>query len=484
MYFLMNKDTVVGYIEIKKGELGSTYTFQTEGGTPLPIGFKSIDLWLENRKASKHNGHLQQIMKECGCEQIEGFIKITHAASINDTFWVKSDLENVTWSQVSFYTNRFDETISKLAFEGLGLYGLKLSHTSPELSTEGSFRKCWIRESNGDIYLYKRGGSEARNMGLEPYCEVMASEIAVKLLGHKAVKYELTNLHHELASRCLLFTDERYGYTPISRFDINSASPDALLNFYRQIGCEDEFRRMLVLDAITFNTDRHAGNHGVLVENDTQKPIKMAPVFDLNLSLLPYIEDDDMQDIGTTLERYTPCIGNDFTRIGQIALTSAIRSDLIGLKGFKFSFRGDGRFTHERVKFIETLVNRQIDALLAKDVLYTRDVFVPECAAGNIEKKSSKEEILSEKIWLTNNFAEYFVAYDFVEEIPYSYMVLFPKQDVYKEIYLNLNTGDIFICESEQKQGDKTNEKIYAEFNDLLKLVKNAFDKTREIFFN
>lgn len=76
------------------------------------------------------------------------------------------------------------------------------------------------------------------------------------------------------------------------------------------------------------------------------------------------------------------------------------------------------------------------------------------------------------------------MAYDFVEEIPYSYMVLFPKQDVYKEIYLNLNTGDIFICESEQKQGDKTNEKIYAEFNDLLKLVKNAFDKTREIFFN
>ena len=380
MYFLMNKDIVVGSIEINKGELGSTYSFQPEGNAPLPIGFKSIDSWLENRKASKHNSHLRQIMRECGCEQIEGFIRITHAASINDTFWVKGDNENVAWQQVSFYTNQFDETISRLAFEGLGLYGLKLSHTSPELSTEGSFRKCWIREAKGDIYLYKRGGNDARNMGLEPYCEVMATEIAVKLLGSKAVTYELTNLHHDLASKCLLFTDERYGYTPISRFDINSASPDALLNFYREIGCEDEFRRMLVLDAIIFNTDRHAGNHGVLVDNDTQKPIKMAPIFDLNLSLLPYIEDDDMKDIGATLEKYTPCIGTDFTRIGQIALTSEIRSELIGLKGFKFSFQGDSRFTPKRVAFIEALINRQIDAILSKDVLYTRDVFVPEYA--------------------------------------------------------------------------------------------------------
>ena len=378
MYFLMNKDTVVGCIEIHKGELDSTYTFQPEGNAALPIGFKSIDSWLENRKASKHNRHLRQIMKECGCEQIEGFIRITHAASINDTFWVKGDNENVTWSQVSFYTNRFDETISKLAFEGLGLYGLKLSHTSPELSTEGSFRKCWIREGNGDIYLYKRGGNDARNMGLEPYCEVMASEIAVQLLGHKAVKYELANLHHELASKCLLFTDERYGYTPVSRFDINSGSADALLNFYRKLGSEDEFRRMLVLDAIIFNTDRHAGNHGVLVENDTQKPVMMAPIFDLNLSLLPYIEDEDMPDIGTTLEKYTPCIGSDFTRIAQIALTSEIRSDLIGLKGFKFSFKGDSRFTHKRVTFIENLINKQIDAILSGDILYTHDVFVPE----------------------------------------------------------------------------------------------------------
>ena len=82
-------------------------------------------------------------MKDCGCEDDLGYIRVTHAASLNDTYWIKNELESVTWNDVSFYRNEFDEQISKLAFEGVGLYGIKLSSTSPVLCTEGSFRKCW-----------------------------------------------------------------------------------------------------------------------------------------------------------------------------------------------------------------------------------------------------------------------------------------------------------------------------------------------------
>lgn len=84
-------------------------------------------------------------MQMCGCEKTESFIRITHAATINDTFWVKQDHESLCWNDVSLYRNKFNEVISKLAFEGIGLYGIQLSSTSPELSTEGSFRKCWQR---------------------------------------------------------------------------------------------------------------------------------------------------------------------------------------------------------------------------------------------------------------------------------------------------------------------------------------------------
>ena len=378
MYLLMNKDREVAQFDIINGNFGDEYTFSKNTEDKLPIGFDYIERWIENRKASKHNSHLRQIMKDCGCDKAEGFIRTTHAASINDTFWIKNENEDISWKDVSFYRNPFDETISRLAFEGIGLYGIKFSHTSPELSTDGSFRKCWMRENN-EIFLYKRGSSGARNAGLEPYCEILGAEIAGRL-SPSAVSYSLVNLHGELASKCRLFTDEEYGYVPTSRFSMNHSSPNELMRFYSELGSEDSFRRMIVLDALTFNVDRHAGNHGVLVNNDTQEPVKMAPIFDMNMSMLPYMEKEEFAPalLGNKLEEYGPRIGEDFTRMGQQALTSEIRSDLINLKGFQFSFRGDERFPEWRVKSMEEIVNRQIEAVLSKDILYTKDVFIPQ----------------------------------------------------------------------------------------------------------
>lgn len=375
MHLLMSKDREVARFVVMESDFGQTYSFRKNTEETLPIGFTYIEAWIDNRRASKHNSHLRQIMKDCGCDKAEGFIKVTHAASINDTFWIKEENEKVTWKDVSFYQNEFNEAISKLAFEGVGLYGIKLSNTSPELSTEGSFRKCWRREEDG-IFLYKRGSSGARNAGLEPYCEILGAEVAVKVLD-SAVPYTLVNLHGELASKCRLFTNEQYGYVPASRFDINHGAPNELMKFYSAIGSEEEFRRMIVIDALTFNTDRHAGNHGVLVDNDTLKPVRMAPVFDMNMSMLPYVERDDFLDIGRKMEQYGPRIGEDFTRMGQQAVNSSIRSTLVGLKGFRFSFRGDEHFPEWRVRAMEELVNRQIEAVLSKDILQTKDVFIP-----------------------------------------------------------------------------------------------------------
>lgn len=448
-YALMNKNRKVGAFEIEKTDFGDKYTFEKNGEAPLPIGFDFIDGWLNDRKASKHNSHLRKIMTECGCEKTEGFIKITHAASINDTYWVKSESEDVSWEQISFYRNPFNEVISKLAFEGMGLYGIKMTETAPELSTDGSFRKCWVREPDGEIYLYKRGSDGARNTGLEPYCEAMASEIAVRLLGKDAIPYQLVHLHGELASKCKLFSNEQYGYTPLSRCSVNHASPQALMQFYANIGSEEQFRRMIVLDALTFNVDRHAGNHGILTDNETQTPICMAPVFDLNMALLPHIEREDWKHIGNTMLNYGPRIGEDFTRIGQQAMTSSIRATLIGLKGFQFSFRGNEEFEPERVKFIETLLNRQLEALLSRDVLYTKDVFVPERTQDSITEEQQKEteteqqtDAMMQKLWQEHELCKKFSEY--LEEEGTNgepVMVLYGKENPREEVHLDLSTG-------------------------------------------
>lgn len=114
-----------------------------------------------------------------------------------------------------------------------------------------------------------------------------------------------------------------------------------------------------------------------MVDNDSQRPLKMALVFDLNLSLLPYVTKEEFNDIGEKMLDYGPQIGNDFIEIGQAAMTDAIRDKLKSLEGFRFSFRGDDVFPAWRVQKMEEIVNKNIEALLSPQKLTTRQVFVP-----------------------------------------------------------------------------------------------------------
>ena len=261
------------------------------------------------------------------------------------------------------------------------------SSTSPELTTNGSFRKCFRRES-GEIFIYKRGYvtestasvSEEKNpdsgRGLEPYCEVLASELATKLCA-AAVSYELCTLHGETAARCRLFTSEQEGFAPYSGFVTKEEdrSPEAMLSFFRDLHAEDAFRRMLLLDALTFNDDRHLGNFGVIIDNDTGRPLRMAPVFDLNQALFPDLTLSAFQTFPQALLDYWPKIGNDFTELGQLILTPSIRKDLESLRNFRFTFRGDSRFPAQRVGILERIVQMQIDAILRGRPRKAEDVY-------------------------------------------------------------------------------------------------------------
>jgi len=251
LYDLMNKDVVAA--KIHKGQDG---WYVAHPQAALPAGKFEINDWLEDRKAYKHNHHLKRLMVDCGCDTVEGFLRITHAASINDSYWVKKEGEEISWEDISFYRNEFNGVVSRLAFEGL--YGMQMSSTSPELTTDGSFCKCWRREK-GEIYLYKRGMSGAGNVGLEPYCEALASEL-IQQADPGSVAYSVVRLHKETATKCRAFTDETIGFVPLRRLISRSISLDGLLRYFEGLGCREAFQRMLVQDAVIFNVDRHLGN--------------------------------------------------------------------------------------------------------------------------------------------------------------------------------------------------------------------------------
>lgn len=428
-YLLMNKNNIVAVGEETEGAIEPSVQLIKRIGT-LPLGFSSFATWIENRKASKHNQHLRILMNECGCNTLRGFVDVTHAASVNDSFWVKRENDPVTWEDVSLYDNNFNESISRFAFYGLGIADLELSSTTPELVTGGSFPKCLRKEPDG-IYLYKRGHDHASNGGLEPYCEVMSSEIAAHICT-QSVPYELVQMKDTKASRCRLFTNAAIGYVPMSTLMPNGQSVNELLRYMSKFpdDSEERFREMLVCDALTFNQDRHFGNFGVLIKNDTVQPWCMAPVFDFNLTLLPYVLDSEFANIGDKLLEYGPKLGTDFVRIGQQALTDQIRGSVKNLKDFEFSFRGDDKFSAKRVKVMTKIVNRQAAAILSHDVLQTKDVFIPYKAIEYQRIRETAEKHLNAAYPALSSLAE-----------RYGFLISVTQDQNTQEIFLEPENG-------------------------------------------
>ena len=421
-YYLMNKDRMVAEFHSKESRFSSDVSFEiTKTYDKMPFGVNDdITAWISDRKAAKHRVHLKEIMEELGCYDNEGFINITHIASINDTFWAKPADSSLTWKDVSLYQNEFTEAVSSLVFEGMKRHHQDFSSTSPdhspELVIDGSYPKCFRKEGytgqcGSDIFIYKRGHKDT---SFEPYCEMLASEIAGVISPDNTISYELVSLHGKRTSKCNLFTNEHIGYAPYCDFaDKNGASIEKIFEFFRKIGSEQAFTEMLLIDALCFNEDRHAGNYGVLFDTDTLEVLKMSPVFDLNLSLLVDADDKAVDDIGYYFysDVHRPKLGEDFTAMGQFALendtSGLLKKRVEQLKDFSFSFRGDRIFTAERVAKVEQAVRKQAEAILSNERLQTRDVFPSEKLNAELKQKKKIQEARKKITDNRNDFMDF-----------------------------------------------------------------------------
>lgn len=368
IYYLMNKEQPLLSFYLTE-EYGEKAAYQKECFVPpslLPVGFSDIAGWLAQRNIAKHKNHLRRWLKEWQIDDLEGFIRITHGLSLNDCFWICPEHSDLQWGEINLYTNEFSDIVSRTAFE-TGLHGLKLSSTSPEFTSEGSFEKCWIRESDG-IYLYKKGSSGFANSGLEPYSEYYASQLA-GILCRESVDYDLVKYKGSLVSKCKMFTSEKEGFVPFYKYvpDRNSVRYREIIEFCEEHGCAEDFKNMIVLDSVIWNQDRHLGNFGFMVDNETQEILRFVPVFDHNMSLLSRAMDQELLDgFDRYAEELNPGhkLGGDFLPVGQSMITEEMALRLERLRNFAFEPHKKYNLPEARLHFLDRLVRRQAERLL------------------------------------------------------------------------------------------------------------------------
>lgn len=361
-YCLMNKNNeMVSFITQEKYGVTEVVD-ERKISDRMPPGYLDIRTWIENRNYAKHKEHMRQWLKEWGIDNIDGFLNITHALGVNDSLWVKPEGSVLTWEQVNLYTNDFSDISCRTAFE-TGLFGLQLSTTTPEFTTDGTFPKCWLKDEQG-IHILKQGLSGAANVGLEPYCEYISSNIG-KQIYDNVVSYDLVQYKGKLCSKCGLFTAENMGYVPFGRLIDNNVyyTIPRLIEYFREYDrkhgkkFEQEFRKMIFIDSIVFNHDRHLCNFGFLFDNNTFEIVGFAPLFDFNFSFLCSLTMDDLKDYRESMIKYDigHKIGGAFDAVGKDILTPDMKDMLLPPSDIIFPKHEKYNMDEERTHVLEDI---------------------------------------------------------------------------------------------------------------------------------
>ncbi len=254
-----------------------------------------LDTWLRERPVPTNREHIEKLLYSVGITQYDHMklLEVNNGCSLNDTYWIREDnpdsdlnYHKSNFREVSLY-NGFKDSLGLVSFFGnTSSLGGRLK--TPEVTTQGMLGKAW-RIVNGNIKLYKAGTTGYANAGLEPYMEVISSNVA-KILELKYISYTLDYWDQKVCCVCDLFTSEDIGYLPMAEYlksEVGETTKWTYKTLTKHLNKEyiERINDMIVFDYIIENTDRHFNNFGFMIDNNTRQIIDIAPLFDHGMSL-------------------------------------------------------------------------------------------------------------------------------------------------------------------------------------------------------
>jgi len=265
-----------------------------------------LNAWLKGRSIPASRENLDQLMRELNIINAQALALNSFALSLSDQYWLKPKEKDIVWESVNFFQNGFSEDVGKILVENEITKNPDIS--SPDNTADGVLRKKWII-NNGRRVLVKGGNVYT---GQEPFNEVVATKIMAKL-GIKHIPYTLGEINGKPYSLCENFIDENtelitswrvFKVLPKvetdSKFEHFIKCCDALgITGYRQ-----DLDKMLVLDYIIANNDRHFGNFGFIRDVNTLEYLSFAPIYDNGHSLWHRGDDDLDEHSSKTFEHF------------------------------------------------------------------------------------------------------------------------------------------------------------------------------------
>ena len=248
----------------------------------LPLHLKrnsNAKLWLETRAIDSHRANSRLLKKALRLAEKDDVSTVLHvnAATITDTYWVREIGSDLCYEDVRFNKDYFSNLALRGSYSSFNSASRHKDTKTPELTNIGSFEKCW-KLKDGKWWIYKLANQK------EQFSELFVYELG-KELGMNMAHYE----KGEKCVKSLDFTDSaKVIFEPASSFMCDEEDYIKVTEKLAEI-CPNaipDYVKMIFLDTITANPDRHTGNFGLMRDVKSGKLLGLAPNFDNNMALI------------------------------------------------------------------------------------------------------------------------------------------------------------------------------------------------------
>ncbi|WP_296011519.1 DNA-binding protein [uncultured Adlercreutzia sp.] len=296
--------------------LDFTYNFRTGEATGLepreglafkPLGIGRLDRapnrydlaqWIRSRAIPGVRPNLPRALREMAVSSPAALMFESLGLSLSDPYWFKPEGLAVEWVDVNYFDNGYEETLGDLMLDGTvpagkqgaedtaaGGRGPAITH-SPDTATNGMLGKTWVRRGGTD-YLIKGGmGNENR----EPFNEKLATRLIARLLPtDEFVAYEVVERRGRAYSSCANMVtadtelipaqDVLTAFAVTEGRDLHGGYRRALAELGVPHG-QALIDKMIVVDHLMANFDRHTHNFGLIRNAATLDGYRVAPLFD------------------------------------------------------------------------------------------------------------------------------------------------------------------------------------------------------------
>ena len=260
-------------------------------GVPVKKGRidrSALNAWWSGRAIPASRSGLKEALLRMDIPQPQLLLEKCLGLSLSDQYWICPEGSKLSWEEVNFFQNPFSEDVGNILF-GKSVDGNAVSLMSPDNTSDGWLKKRWIL-ADGKRCLVK-GGSGA--MQQEPYNEVFASRlmerlniphVSYRLLVEEGYPYsvcdDFVTPDTELISAWYIMqTQQKPNHISVYRHYLNCCERLGIS------GMQAALDRMLVLDYLIVNEDRHQNNFGVIRNADTLEYPGAAPIYDSGTSL-------------------------------------------------------------------------------------------------------------------------------------------------------------------------------------------------------